>query len=193
MGITVAGTIGCASGVQSRATTSGGHLGEVECAIHAAGEVADIHGKGELLVEKLQEVIVFTSWSQQVHTRRDTCLGAIDVQILVERHGVATDRNTMLGVVVDALNGTVLGTSLSIGADGLVWEARRVLAGAAGLDILDCVGQGVEYDRCLLGHTSMAGGAELGWQLWVDFRSLANLLGSGECDQARKSEDGRHC
>lgn len=39
----------------------------------------------------------------------------------------------------------------------------------------------------------MTGGAKLSWELWVDFRSLANLLGSGDRDQGRKSKDRRHC
>jgi hypothetical protein len=193
LAVAVAGTVGCAGGVQTRAATSGGHLGQVERAVHAAGKVADIDGEGELLVEQLQEVVVFTSRSQQIHTRRDASLSTIDIQILVERHRVAADRDAVLGVVVNTLDGAVPGTSLSIGADGLVWEASRVLTGGASLDVLNRVGQGIEHDRCLLGHTSMAGGAELGRQLWVDLRSLAYLLGSGDCDQTRKSKDGRHC
>lgn len=124
LSIAVAGTVSRTSRVQSRATTSSGHLGQVECAIHATGKVADIHGKGELLIEKLQEVIVLASWSQKVHTRRDACLSTVDVQVLMESHGVSVDHNAMLGVVADALDSTILGTSLSIGADGLVGEAR---------------------------------------------------------------------
>lgn len=192
LSIAVAGTVGRTGRVQGRATTSSGHLGEVECAVHTARKVTDIHGEGKLLVEELQEVVVFTSRSQKVHTWRDACLSTIDVQILMERHGVAADRDTMLGIVVNALDGTVAGTGLSIGADGLIREARGVLAGSTGLDVVDGVGKGIENDRCLLGHTTMAGGAELSWQLGVDFRSLANLLGSGNRDQARKSEDRGH-
>jgi len=64
----------------------------------------------------------------------------------VERHGVAADGDTVLGIVVDALNGTVAATSLGIGADGLIREACRVLAGSTSLDVLDRVSQGVEHN-----------------------------------------------
>lgn len=39
----------------------------------------------------------------------------------------------------------------------------------------------------------MTGSAELSRQLWVDFRSLSNLLGSGDSKQTCKSKDKRHC
>jgi hypothetical protein len=145
------------------------------------------------LVCELQEIVILASRSEQIHTRRDARLSTVDIQILMERHRVTTDSNTMLRIIVDALDGTVASTSLGIGADSLVRETSRVLAGSTSLDVLDRVGEGIEYNRSLLGHTSMTSCAELGRQLWVDFRSLADLLSSNDSKQSRKSEDRRHC
>lgn len=87
--VAVACAVGCAGGVEGAAAAGGFHLGEVEGAVHAAGELGGVDVEGELSVEELQLAVVDAVLGEEVHAwpqRRDL---AVLYLVLTERNDVA--------------------------------------------------------------------------------------------------------
>ncbi len=142
---------------------------------------------GEFLVQQLQHLVVLGFGSEEVYTRRDFRLGAVDIQVLMHCEDVAISLDTVLGIV-DALESAVLRAGFCRRADGRVWSTCRVLARGTSLNVLYGMREGVKHQIELLGHTTMLLGALLCLQAGVVLWRAPNLLGSDQRKQCQADE-----
>jgi hypothetical protein len=133
------------------------HLGEVDRAVETAAELGHVNVKRELLVDEVESLVLGVRGVHQVHARTD--VAASDE---ADRRGVTRSRDAVGAGVVSAVEGTVLGASRRIRAEGGVpLVAGVAVGGAAGR--VQPTPVGVKDDRVLGADTAARGRALSEW------------------------------
>jgi len=180
-------------GVLAR-TTVGVHLGEVESAVETAGELGNVDIEGELLVERLEELVGAVA-SHEVNTRTDVLLLAVGDKF--EGEGIARGGDTVGTRVVGTIESAVLGASVVVGAERGVPSVTGVTVGIS-LSGVEPAPVGVEDDGARArGSTSTALRALLPGERRVALRLLgADLLCVGSSSEEGEGEERcfwEHC
>lgn len=181
LGITVTGTILGTSRVEFATTTIHQHLAEVEGAVHATGEVADIGIEGDFLGQELDVLVVLAVLSHEVSTGSGRLVLAGVRRVghpLVESQGIALGLDAP-GSIVDTLESAVLSAGLSVGAKRTANNAR----GGRVADLVERALEGVDGDLGVDCLATTGEGALLGGKLGV-------RLGNGGADLLSRDEGG---
>lgn len=155
LGVTVARAVGGA-GLVARVlghATVRVHGDEVEGAVQTAGQVGDVHIKGELLAEQVEHLVLGVRGHEE-HAATDVGVGALGDE--AERQGITRGGDTVGGLVVGAVNAAVGGT-------GLIIRAEAGVPGVAGVAIVvarDIVGPApVGINGYIVGGVGTSGGS----------------------------------
>jgi hypothetical protein len=172
LGVAVTSTVlgtGLVAGEPGHATVSI-HLTQVEGAVETAGELRNIDGESELLVQELEHCVLCLT-VQEVDTRAD-----VGSRYEAEREGVAGGRDTVGGIVLGTVEGTVRSAGHGVGAESSVPLVACVAVGVAANGV-EPAPVGVEHNGGRLGDTSSTGRALLRGKLGVGLSRLsAGLL-----------------
>jgi hypothetical protein len=195
LSIAVASAVVGTAGVVLALGTGRVHLGQVQSAVHAAGQLGGVDIEGELEAGQVEHLIAALRLVEQVDTRRrDAAVG----QNVLQAEAGAVGGDAVLAVVGDTLHDAVLGARLDVRADIL---GRRVapvaaVAPAQALGTMDGVRQRVEHDvvgrRLATTLLRAAEGRELGVNLLGLTRLLAVDQPQEERGQAEESGTASH-
>jgi hypothetical protein len=164
------------------------HVAQVQRAVHAARQLADIGREADLLANQLESNIV-TILAQQVQSRADTT--ATDKLLQIDTRPIG--RHTR-AAVRDALERALLPAGLDVRADGAVQRSRRGRAAIVPADLVHPAVDGVDHDRCVLRCAAAGVCAFEGGQLRVDLGIVgAYLLGGGQAGKGEEGCEGGHC
>ena len=118
LGVTVTSSVfgtSSVAGVSGHSTISL-HGDEVESTVKTTGEGGEVNIEGELVVEEVEHLVGFLVL-HQVHAGSDVG-GGFTLSDELEGEGIAGTGDSVGGLVVGTLEGTVLGASLVVGAEG---------------------------------------------------------------------------
>lgn len=171
------------------------HLREVESTVETTWKVGDIDVESKLLVEDLEKLIL-TVAVHEVNT------GTNVLPIRVVRHEfesecIAHDADTITTRVIRAVDSTVRGAGLAIGADGGVPGVSGVAVGGAVFVVYPPPVR-VEHDLAVTDVGASPGrSATLEGKFWVCFGLVCtDELTQGDDSsegESEKSSSGKHC
>lgn len=186
LSIAVAGTVGGTSGVQSGLSTLGLHLAHVQSTVHTAGQLGNVDVEGEFLAGQLDHLVLLLVGSEEV----DSGAGHSVLAVHVQGDGTALGRNTVVGVVVDALQDAVLRAGGLVRAGGGVGSLAPVSASLGGVVLLvDPVGGSIKHKGRLLRLAAALLGALPCGELGVDLGGgLADGLSGSNSQEGRDNE-----
>ena len=128
-------------------TTIGIHLGQVESAIETARKVGHVNIEGELLVDKLKELI-FAVALEKVATRAD-----VGASLKLEGQSITGGGDTVSACVVSTIESAFLSASDGVRADASVPCVAGIAVRIAGGGV-EPTPVSVEHDRAALGGAS---------------------------------------
>jgi hypothetical protein len=167
--------------------TVGIHFGEVQSTVQTTGELGDINVEGELLVERLEHLVLGFA-GQKVETGADVLLLGLGDEL--EGQGVSAGGDTVSSGVVGTIEGTVGSTSGVVGAEGVVPGVSGVAVSAA-VDGMDVTPVSINDDAALLSRAGATGAALGPGEGGVGLsREGADLLTVGDGEEGETDEGG---